>query len=49
MSATAMLGRRRLGVAALGLIVALGSAQAAAEPAAGPRVVTGSQSRLYTL
>ena len=38
MSATAMLGRRRLGVAALGLIVALGSAQAAAEPAAGPRV-----------
>ena len=37
---TAMLGRQRLGAAALGLIVALGPALTAAEPAAGPRVAT---------
>ena len=38
MTATALLGRQRLGVAALGLIVALGPALIGAEPATGPRV-----------
>ena len=40
MIATAMLGRQRLGAAALGLLVALGPALTAAEPAAGPRAAT---------
>ena len=43
MTATAMLGRQRLGAAALGLVVALGPAVTAAEPAAGPRAA----SRVY--